>query len=134
MNPSQTYLVAQVQSATPGGLIVLLYDGLLRFMQQAEENLQDKSDPTGVRSAAASIQRATDILAELVSSLRKDPFPELTENLASLYAFFTTELSRALHARDHTIITALIPLVLQLRDAWQEAETQASTQPVNSTG
>lgn len=134
MNPSQTYLVAQVQSATPGGLIVLLYDGLLRFMQQAEEHLQDKSNPSHIRLAAASIQRATDILAELASALRKEQNPELGTNLSGLYAFFTTELSRSLHARDHTIITPLLPLVLQLRDAWADAETQLSNQAATTTG
>lgn len=121
MNASRSYLVAQIQSATPGGLIVLLYDGLLRFSQEAEERLADK-DPVAVKLAADAIQRATDILTELASSLREDQDPQLCANLSQLYAFFTTELSRALHTRDAGIITSLLPLITQLRDTWQEAE------------
>ncbi len=121
MNASRSYLVAQIQSATPGGLIVLLYDGLLRFAQEAEEKLASK-DPTTVKLAAEAVQRATDILTELASSLREDQNPELCANLSQLYSFFTTELSRALHTRDAAIITSLLPLITQLRDTWQEAE------------
>lgn len=121
MNASRSYLVAQIQSATPGGLIVLLYDGLLRFTQEAEERLAD-TDPTSLKQAADAVQRATDILTELASSLREDQNPELCATLSQLYAFFTTELSRALHSRDASVITPLLPLITQLRDTWQDAE------------
>lgn len=134
MNASRTYLVAQVQSATPGGLIVLLYDGLLRFTQEAEEQFAAKS-PDSLLQAAVAVQRATDILTELAASLRLDQSPELCTNLSQLYAFFTTELSRALHTRNGEIITKIIPLIMQLRDTWQEAETIATPDhAVGSTG
>jgi flagellar secretion chaperone FliS len=121
MNPSETYLVAQVQSATPGGLIVMLYDGLLRFSHEAEENLAPP--PQGNRAAAAtSVQRATDILSELSSSLRPEYNPDLCVRLSNLYTFFTGELSRALRENDARPIAGITPLITQLRDAWQEAD------------
>lgn len=132
INASRTYLVAQVQSATPGGLIVLLYDGLLRFTQEAEERFAE-NNPASLRQAAEAVRRATDILTELVSCLREEHNPELCSNLSQLYSFFATELSRALHNRDAAIITKIIPLIIQLRDTWQEAEAAAMPNPAATT-
>lgn len=133
-NASHSYLVAQIQSATPGGLIVLLYDGLLRFAQEAEERLADSQNPLSVRDGAKAIQRATDILTELTSSLREDADPELCSRLSQLYTFFATELSRALRLRDSQIITGILPLIVQLRDSWQEADVLTYQKPVAATG
>lgn len=132
INASQSYLVAQIQSATPGGLIVLLYDGLLRFTMEAEEYLAQK-DHQALTQAARSVQRATDILTELTSCLRDTHEPKLCACLSSLYAFFTTELSRGLHSRNPEVLAGIVPLITELRDTWQEAELLASRSQSTST-
>lgn len=133
-NPSEAYLVAQIQSATPNGLIVLLYDGLIRFSQEAEEKLQEAtSNPSTFKIAAAAVQRATNILAELASSLRPEYAPELCTRLSGLYGFFTQELSRSLRDRDPAIIGKIIPLITELRNAWAEAEFLAPNQTIAAT-
>ncbi|MDE1170485.1 MAG: flagellar export chaperone FliS [Verrucomicrobium sp.] len=125
MNPGRAYVSNTVNSATPGQLIVMLYDGLMRFAGDARDEL------VAGRTGAEPISRAIRILTELSRCLRPDASPELCRNLANLYQFYTVELSKAMHEQKPERIDKIIPLIQELRDAWQVAEDKNSG---NETG
>src|SRR5690349_22568486 len=94
---AQNYLRTKVLTATPEQLQLMLYDGAIRFAEQARVALE-KKDFEGSYNA---ISRAQKILAELQSGLRHDVSPELCSKLAALYNFVYRKLLEA--NVDHTL-------------------------------
>jgi len=117
-NVSRAYVSSSVKSATPGQLVIMLYDGLIRFATDARDAMEEG------RPSADLINRCIRILTELNTCLRPDVAPEFCDRLSNLYEFYTMELSRAMHRNHPQIITAILPMISTLRDAWQEAEKQ----------
>ena len=120
MNPrlSRVYVTSSVQSSTPGQLIIMLYDGLLRFANEAITNMH-----AGL-PAAPAVDRCIRIVTELNLSLKFEVAPQLCSQLANLYEYYVVELSKAMHQNKPHIIEGLIPLISSLRDTWVEAEKQ----------
>jgi flagellar protein FliS len=88
---AQNYLRAKVMTATPEQLQLMLYDGAIRFAEQAKVALS-KGDFEGSYNA---ISRAQKIIAELTASLKHDLAPELCGKLSSLYNFVYRKLLEA---------------------------------------
>ena len=93
MNPqaAQNYLRTKVMTATPEQLQLMLYDGAIRFTEQAKVALQKKD----YEGSFNGISRAQKIIAELSGSLRHAMAPELCGKLASLYNFVYRKLIEA---------------------------------------
>ncbi|MFZ5806357.1 MAG: flagellar export chaperone FliS [Verrucomicrobiota bacterium] len=125
MDPKTAYLQNQINSATPTGLIVLLYEGLINFALTAKEKIA-VNDSVTRREAAEAVDRCIRIVTELNNALHHDHAPELCERLSNLYAFFIAELSRSLIDHDPKIIGDLIPLFDDLKQTWKEAEVLAN--------
>ncbi|MEM9400381.1 MAG: flagellar export chaperone FliS [Verrucomicrobiota bacterium] len=134
MNPRQRYLESQVNSASPIGLIIMLYDGLLSFSDKAISGLKNGSDPARAEAAEA-VGRCNKILTELNVSLRYEEQPEFSERMASLYEFFISKYNQAILEKKAAPIEEIIPLINELRDAWKEAEfkTQEQTPASSNT-
>src|ERR1700684_440713 len=87
MNPrpnpqaAQQYLRTRVMTATPEQLQMMLFDGGLRFGEQARMALAEKNyEQTYVDST-----RSQNMLAEMMTSLKPKIYPELCDRLAALY-------------------------------------------------
>ena len=122
----QYYLEAQIKSASPGQLLVMLYDALVQNAETAEAALAVPENLIDLSPAARPISRCIDIITELSSSLRSEYEPELCAQLSSLYRFFTEELSAALDQRNAGKITAIMPLLRELRQTWTQAQKTAA--------
>src|SRR5690242_19770427 len=85
MNPqaAQNYLRTKVLTATPEQLQLMLYDGALRFGQQAKLALEEKN----YEASYTNISRAQKIITELTCSLKPEIYPELCGKLAALYHY-----------------------------------------------
>src|SRR2546421_9487490 len=83
MNPqaAQSYLRTRVLTATPEQLQMMLFDGAIRFTEQARAALE-KQD---YESTFAHIPRAQKIIPEMNSGLKPRVAPALCGKLASLY-------------------------------------------------
>jgi flagellar protein FliS len=116
MNPqvAQNYLRTQVLTATPEQLQMMLYDGAIRFAEQARPALQNKNWETSY----SMITKAQRIIAELISSLRPDVAPELCGKLAALYNYVYRQL---IEANSHHKVEALdeaIKILRYQRETW----------------
>jgi flagellar secretion chaperone FliS len=115
------YLADSINTASPGRLLVMLYDRLVMDLMQGEEALR-----AGDREQAADkITHAQDIILELRTTLDLDAW-EGAPGLANLYGFLVTELIGANIKRDPDRVAACRNLIEPLRDAWREAAAQAS--------
>jgi flagellar protein FliS len=119
MNASRAYLRNQVESASPGELVVLMYDGLLRFSREASERLR-LGTVSDNAAAAHAVSRAIDIVTELNATLSHAVDPEFCDRMSRLYEFFADRLSEAARTWDARPIDQVLPLMEQLRDAWVE--------------
>lgn len=111
------YKAVQVKTCSPGGLLVLLYQGLLRFVGEAAVAMR-----AGERGRAGEkIERAHGILSELLAGLRRDHAPELCDRLQGIYLFCMGHLVEANLHQDPERIDAVARILTPLRDAFTQA-------------
>jgi flagellar protein FliS len=120
-NPSYRYLENQVNSASPGELVIMLYDGLVNFSNKAVDILTKKEDDYA-RLAAETIDRCIKIITALNNALLVDASPEFSKGLSNIYIFFVREFSRTISTHNPETIKNIIPMIEELRDGWKEAE------------
>jgi len=124
------YTQNNVQTATPGQLVVMLYDGLIRFMSQSRAALE-RGD---VGEAGLRMSRAQAIVTELRCTLDMTQ-GQIPRNLAAIYDWTTQEMTAARLAGDAPRLGALIAQITELRNAWAqiaavERPAAASSRPV----
>lgn len=120
MKPATAYLQSATRTADPRELVVMLYDGILRFLAEAEQHLANKLHGAATQSAG----RAMDIVSELLFSLDHGPMPELSQQLESLYIYINERLLHISLRQDVMAIDEVRQLVGELRDGWADALRQ----------
>ena len=111
---AQQYLRTKVLTATPEQLQMMLYDGAIRFAEQAKVALQSRK----YEESFNHISQVQKILTELTCSLKPDVFPELCNKLAALYNYAYRQLVEAnIHHNMQALDDALSILRYQ-RDTW----------------
>jgi flagellar protein FliS len=117
-NPWKSYRQIATQTAPPGQLVLMLFDGALRSLDRAllGFNVTDISE----RNAAIhnNVQRAVDIIRELNGSLDLEAGGQLADTLRNLYGFFELRLIESNSKKSRQGIDEVIPMLRQLRDAW----------------
>jgi flagellar protein FliS len=114
---NSAYRKTQVETASPEALILMLYDGALRFMGQAEIAFEEKN----IEQISNLLLRVQAIFAELLAALDKDKGGEIACNLERLYVFFLEKLGEANVKKDIKPMLELKPLVQNLRNTWELA-------------
>ena len=114
------YLANQVMAASPSQLIVMAYDGALRFARMAREAIKAGD----VKAQSLSILRAQEIVLHLLSSLDSDASPNLAYDLARIYVYVHGRLGDANLNSDPQALEEAIKLLENLRDAWAAAESE----------
>src|SRR3954452_2814020 len=85
---AQNYLRTRVLTATPEQLQLMLYDGAIRFGEQARVALEQKN----FESSYNMIARVQRIITEMNSSLKHEVAPELCKKMAALYSYIYRKL------------------------------------------
>jgi len=105
-----------VGSTPPGKLLVLLYDRLLRDLDEAAVAIE-RRDPSVAHDA---LTHAQDIVAELHSALDPDRW-DGAEAMGDLYTWLAELLGRANMKKSAALVDEARSLVAPLRDTWAEA-------------
>lgn len=121
-NAPNIYKRQSVEFASPGKLIVMLYDAAIKDLKIADKAILENDIP----KAHERLVLCQDIFRELMSSLDKR-YP-LAEELQNIYDFIISQLIQANLRKDREIINSLLPMVTELRDAWQQAERLSKQQ------
>ncbi|SET93483.1 flagellar protein FliS [Lacrimispora sphenoides] len=116
----QNYKAQAVNTMTPGEMLGLLYDELLKRLTKAELALE-KEDYTLFDQ---SMQRSVEIVNYLKNTLNHKY--EISSELKRLYDFFLYEFSRISAGRNPKVIAEVRPLIVELRDAFKEAQKLSS--------
>lgn len=115
MKPVEAYHSAAVTTQSKGRLIVLLYDGAIKFMKLAIKELEAQN----YEAKGRYIGRAQDIINELNAVLDTDAGGEIAANLRKLYCFMNKRLAEANTKRDPQMIREVITLMEELNQSWK---------------
>ncbi len=113
---TQAYLQTQVTTTDQGDVLVMLYDGALKFLTRAKELLA-ANDMAGKGMA---ISKALDIVNELASTLNMEKGGTLSANLHGLYIFCSKHLVMANLKKDAGMIDDVMRILSGLRSAYVE--------------
>jgi len=111
---ANNYLRTKVLTATPEQLQLMLYDGAIRFADQAKAALQ-KND---FESSYNAISRAQRIITELSCSLKHDLAPDLCGKLSALYNFAYRKLMDANIEHKIESIDEALGILRYQRETW----------------
>lgn len=114
-NPYQQYQSTQIQTASTGDLILLLYDGALRFLGRADLAISERR----LDQASTDIGKAQDIVLELLSGLDFERGGDLAVQLRELYVFIYNALIEANIKKDAEKVRTAIRLLDRVREAWR---------------
>ena len=115
MNGVETYRDTSVTTQSKGRLIVLLYEGAIKFMKLAIKELEAGD----YEAKGRYIDRAQDIINELNAVLDTDAGGEIAVNLRKLYCFMSNRLSQANIKRDPQMIREVVTLMEELNQGWK---------------
>ena len=115
-NPYNQYKQTQITTANQGKLIVMLYDGAVKFLNIAIDNMEPKTYDV----VNTNILKAQDIITELSLSLNMNEGGEIAQNLFNLYMFFKKRLLEANIQKDAEIAKEVLNNLKTLREAWDQ--------------
>jgi len=113
----QSYKYTSIETASPERLLIMLYDGAIKFLNIASNAINDKQ----VETSHKNILKAEAIIIELMSILDMDIGGEISVNLFNLYDFMYRHLVNANINQDTQKIQDVIDILNELRGAWVEA-------------
>ena len=111
---AQNYLRTKVLTATPEQLQLMLYDGAIRFCEQARVGLANKN----YEQSYNGLSRATRIINELTSSLKHELAPQLCGKLAALYNFVYLKLIEANVHHEMKSLDEALNILRYQRETW----------------
>ena len=115
MNGFDVYQRTAVTTQNKGRLIVMLYDGAIKFLRQAISDLEVND----YEAKGRNIGKAQDIIIELNTVLDMDAGGEVAQNLRGLYNFMSRHLSQANVKRDTQMLREVISLLEELNQSWR---------------
>jgi len=128
-NGLHAYRKTEVQSRTPLELVVMLYDGALRFIGVAKDAI-GRGD---IRGRSEAISRTLAIISELQSTLDLERGGEMAASLDDMYRYLTQRMVQATVKNDAAPLDEAKRLLETLRDGWQQiAANAAATAPMGA--
>jgi len=119
--PYDQYKETQIKTATQGKLIVMLYEGAIKFLKIAKNAINEKE----IESAHNNIVRAQDIIMELLLSLNMEA-GEIAEKLYSLYLYMNKRLMEANIYKKIEPIDEVLKMLTELKDVWAQIASKST--------
>ena len=113
-NSGNAYLKTKVMTASPEELQLMLYDGAIRFCEQARAAVQNKE----IEESYQLLLKAQKIVAELMSSMRDDLAPDTCANMRRLYVFCYDRLITANLEKKVELIDEALKVIRHIRETW----------------
>jgi flagellar protein FliS len=110
------YKEQSILTATPGQLVVMLYDGCLRFLVQAAYAMREGDMPV----AGNRLSRAEAIIDELLTTLDLEQGGDIASRLQGIYVFCSRHLMEARAERDADKVEKVSELLGELRESWAQ--------------
>ena len=121
---ARSYKAQSIETASPGKLVLMLFDGALRFMDGAKKGFEEEDFTKRNEDVNNNLIRAQNIVMELQGSLDMSVKGDLPGTLYRLYDFVVYQLQQANLKKDPEPIEHAQKTITELRDAWGEMLNQ----------
>jgi flagellar secretion chaperone FliS len=123
---ARAYKSAAVTTATPGQLVLMLFDGALRFLSAALYGFELEGVGERIEQINNNTIKTQKILRELQGSLDLKVGGEFAQRMYALYDYMVEQLIRANLAKDPEPIRLVERLLREIRDAWAQMLEQST--------
>jgi flagellar secretion chaperone FliS len=113
-HPNKEYLKTKVMTASPEQLQLMLYDGAIRFCEQARTAIENKE----IEKSYTLILRAENIVMELCNGMKNDVAPDICANMKRLYLFCYERLVEANMKRVLPPLDEALQVLRHMRETW----------------
>jgi flagellar secretion chaperone FliS len=113
-NNTSEYLKTRVLTASPEQLQLMLYDGAIRFCEQARQAIQNKE----IEKKFHLLTRAENIVLELCKSMREELAPETCSKMRALYLFCYEKLVMANMNKELEPLDDALKVLRHMRETW----------------
>jgi flagellar protein FliS len=118
-NGANAYAKTQVTTTTnQQELIVMAYDGILRFLKIAKEHMVKEE----FEQKHVFLCKARAVIEELSATLNREKGGQIADNLWNLYMFFLKKITEANFSNQPEHLDDILPSIQDLRDGWAEME------------
>jgi flagellar secretion chaperone FliS len=116
------YRQTEVQSRSPLELVVMLYDGALRFMNDAKAGFAEGNIPR----RAEAMSRTMAIIDQLQNTLDMNAGGDIASSLDQLYTYVRERLLQASLQQSAAPVDDAIAVITNLREGWAEITARES--------
>ncbi len=120
--PFNLYREASVTTASPAGLVVMLYEGVTRDLNQAEEAFSEER----YLDMDQNLAKAQRIVEELIHALKPEVDEEFAKGLTDIYLFVLSRILKARTEKDPAHLLDVKGVWEELAEGWREAVKKAS--------
>lgn len=130
-NAYTAYQKNNVNTASQGRLVVLLYEGAVKHLNAALSlfDKDDKIKASNIEQFGIHIQKTQAIITELQVSLDMEKGGDIARNLMSLYVYFNEELMDATINHNKTKIQFVLKMITELTDSWRMVANSTANAP-----
>jgi len=114
---TNNYLTNQVNTASPEQLMLMLYDGAVRFASMAIKAIENGTPD----KRSYYINKTYAILSEFAATLDRNQDAKLADNLDALYNYMQGRLMEANLNNDPAPVTEVKTMLADLRKTWAQA-------------
>lgn len=119
-NAYQKYKTTSIQSASREKLLLMMYEGAIKYLKKAILAAEQKNIP----ERGMNIGRAYDIILELNNTLDHKVGGEISKNLEQLYMFITEQLTKGNITGDPQYLRNSLRVLETLYEGWAKAIEQ----------
>jgi flagellar secretion chaperone FliS len=117
-DPVRMYRESAVRGATPVGLIVILYEEVIRSLRRGQHSIEQNE----IEQRTGGLNQAIRIIGHLQAMLNFDAGGEVARNLSHFYNVARTEILEANRTGDAAALGSLAGDFSALREAWQQTD------------
>ncbi len=121
---ARTYRANAILTASPGQLVLMLYDGALKAIGLAREAFENTADPKRIETLNTQLLKAQAIIGELQNGLNLEVGGEFARTMHRLYDYHNRRLLEANIRKQVEPVVEVERLVRELRDAWAQMLSQ----------
>ncbi len=130
LNPYNSYRETRVKTASQARLIVMLYDEAMHHVDMAIEKMSVQPIPVNSYGEINnSINKAQDVIGELIASLDFEKGGDIAPSLFNLYSYFNRELSQSNLDKKAGALPEVRRMMNELREAWVAIDGNNPVQP-----
>lgn len=115
ISPYEKYRQSSVKTSTPGQLLIMLFDGAIRFTKAGAEGIA----AADIQKTNQNFVKAQAIMSELMATL--DPGYSISNSLFSIYEYIRHLMIQANVKKDQSLAEEALTYLNELRVTWMEA-------------